>query len=303
MGDGGTGRSRTSTGSRAPSPDGSADAPGIAVIGGSGFYAFLSDVCEVEVATPYGAPSAPVSVGTLSHGAGARTVAFLPRHGSRHAHPAHRVNYRANLWALRSLGVRQVVAPCAVGSLRPELGPGTLVVPDQLVDRTSGRVQTYYDSGACHVGFADPYCPRLRAHLLHSGRDRGAALVDGATMVVVEGPRFSTRAESQWYAAQGWSLVNMTGHPEAVLARELAMCYAPVALVTDLDASLDEAGSVDQAEVLRVSGDHAERLRLLLEQVVATLPAGRDCPCPHALDGMDLSVVPPGEGRPGEQVP
>jgi 5'-methylthioadenosine phosphorylase len=275
--------------------DAAGDRPDVAVIGGSGFYSFLADVREVDVATPYGSPSAPVSIGTLSVAGTRRAVAFLPRHGSRHAYPAHRVNYRANLWALRSLGVRQVVAPCAVGSLRPELGPGTLVVPDQLVDRTTGRVQTYYDSGACHVGFADPYCPRLRTHLLHSSRSQGEELVDGGAMVVIEGPRFSTRAESQWYAAQGWSLVNMTGHPEAVLARELAMCYAAVALVTDLDAGLDEAGSVDQAEVFRVFGENTERLRRLLEHVVATVPGARDCACPDALDGMDLPVALPGQ--------
>lgn len=260
--------------------------PDVAVIGGSGFYTFLSDVSEVDVDTPYGSPSAPVAVGDLD----GRAVAFLPRHGSEHAFPAHRVNYRANLWALRSLGVRQVVAPCAVGSLRPELGPGALVVPDQLVDRTTSRVQTYYDSGACHVGFADPYCPRLRAHVLGSGRSRGEELVDGGAMVVIEGPRFSTRAESQWYAAQGWSLVNMTGHPEAVLARELALCYAAVALVTDLDAGLDAAGSVDQAEVFRVFGENTDRLRELLRHVVAAVPAERDCACPHAVDGMQLPI-------------
>ncbi|HEY7045223.1 MAG TPA: S-methyl-5'-thioadenosine phosphorylase, partial [Nocardioidaceae bacterium] len=174
----------------------------IAVIGGSGFYRFLDAPDDVTMATPYGEPSAPVSVGAV-HG---RPVAFLPRHGRRHEFPAHQVNYRANLWALRSLGVRRVLAPCAVGSLQAELGPGTLVVPDQLVDRTTNRVQTFYDVGACHVEFADPYCPSLRTALL--GVDD--TIVDGGAMVVVQGPRFSTRAESQWYAAQGWSLVNMT---------------------------------------------------------------------------------------------
>ncbi len=262
----------------------------IAVIGGSGFYEFLADVTEVDVDTPYGAPSAPVSIGRLATDAGSRGVAFLPRHGSGHAYPAHRVNYRANLWALRSVGVRQVIAPCAVGSLTPELGPGALVVPDQLVDRTSGRVQTYFDSGACHVGFADPYCPRLRRHVLDASERQGERLVDGGAMVVIEGPRFSTRAESQWYAAQGWSLVNMTGHPEAVLARELALCYTPVALVTDVDAGVDADHAVDQAEVFRVFGENTERLRTLLHQVVAAAPAERDCACPHALDGMTLPV-------------
>jgi len=262
----------------------------IAVIGGSGFYEFLADAEDVKIDTPYGEPSAPVSIGRLETDDGGRSVAFLPRHGRGHAYPAHRVNYRANLWALRSCGVRQVIAPCAVGSLTPDLGPGALVVPDQLVDRTRGRVQTYYDSGACHVGFADPYCPRLRQHVLGASRDQGEDMVDGGAMVVVEGPRFSTRAESQWYAAQGWTLVNMTGHPEAVLARELAMCYAAVALVTDVDAGVDAEHAVDQAEVFRVFGENTERLRRLLHEVVASVPAERDCPCPHALDGMELPV-------------
>lgn len=266
----------------------------VGVVGGSGFYEFLADVTEVDVDTPYGAPSAPVSIGRLGTGAGpgigGRSVAFLPRHGQGHAFPAHRVNYRANMWALRSLGVRQVIAPCAVGSLRPELGPGALVVPDQLVDRTAGRAQTFYDSGACHVGFADPYCHRLRRHVLDASSRQGEDLVDGGAMVVIDGPRFSTRAESQWYAAQGWALVSMTGHPEAVLARELALCYAAVALVTDLDAGVAEGAGVDQAEVFRVFAANTERLRRLLLDVVAAAPTERDCSCPHTLDGMTVPV-------------
>jgi len=278
--------SRLVTTQRADAASAAASTAEVAVVGGSGFYEFLGDVRDLDVETPYGAPSAPVSIGSL----GDRSVAFLPRHGVQHAFPAHRVNYRANLWALRAVGVRQVFAPCAVGSLRPELGAGTFVVPDQLVDRTTGRVQTYFDSGACHVSFADPYCDRLRHHVLDTGRAEQAGLVDGGTMVVVEGPRFSTRAESRWYAAQGWSLVNMTGHPEAVLARELAMCYCPVALVTDLDAGVQTGRGVDQAEVFRVFGENTERLRSLLRQVVSAVPDERDCACPHALDGMTLPV-------------
>jgi 5'-methylthioadenosine phosphorylase len=261
-----------------------------AVIGGSGFYAFLDDVVERVVDTPYGPPSAPVAVGTVDTAAGPRAVAFLPRHGPRHEHPAHVVPYRANLWALRAVGVRQVLAPCAVGSLRPELGPGTLVAPDQLVDRTSARVQTYFDQGACHIGFADPYCARLRGELLDGLRTQGAAVVDGGAMVVIDGPRFSTRAESQWYAAQGWSLVNMTGHPEAVLARELALCYAPIALVTDLDAGLVADEAVSQAEVFRVFAEHIDRLRELLRGVVAGLPLDRDCACVDVHEGMTLPI-------------
>lgn len=188
--------------------------PDVAVIGGSGLYALLDDVDEVTLDTPYGAPSDPITIGTVE----GRSVAFLPRHGRDHRYPPHLIPYRANIWALRSLGVRQILAPCAVGGLRPELGPGTFVVPDQLVDRTSGRVQTFHDVGAVHVSFADPYCPTGRTTVLTESTE--VSPVDGGTMVVVEGPRFSTRAESRWFSAQGWSVVNMTGHPEAVLARD-----------------------------------------------------------------------------------
>lgn len=261
-------------------------APSIAVIGGSGFYTFLDNAEDIIVETPYGPPSAPIAVGSVGSGAQAQSVAFLPRHGRGHQFPAHKVNYRANMWALRSLGVRQILAPCAVGGLQPELGPETLVIPDQLVDRTGGRLQTYYDEGACHISFADPYCPRLRI-ALRDGLDEQSP-VDGGTMVVIDGPRFSTRAESQWYAAQGWSVVNMTGHPEAVLARELAMCYATVALVTDHDAGVDATSSVSQAAVFELFAKHTDVLRDGLREIAAGLPHQRDCDCPGALDGLDL---------------
>jgi len=261
--------------------------PPIAVIGGSGFYEFLDDPRQARIETPYGDPSAAVSLGAVA----GQAVAFLPRHGSHHEFPPHRVNYRANLWALRSLGVRRVLAPCAVGSLQAALGPGALVVPDQLIDRTSGRVQTYMNSGAAHVGFADPYCPDLR-HALTSADD---AIVDNGTMVVVEGPRFSTRAESQWYAAQGWSLVNMTGHPEAVLARELALCYATIALVTDRDAGIETGEAVSQAEVFAEFERSIERLRDLLVDVITTVSPEQEagCGCGASLDGFDLPFALP----------
>lgn len=262
-------------------------APTLGVIGGSGFYAFLEHAETVPVQTPYGDTSDPVVVGDVA----GRRVAFLPRHGADHRFPPHRIPYRANLWALRSLGVRQVLAPCAVGGLQPHLGPGTLVVPDQLVDRTSGRAQTFHETGAVHVSFADPYCPAGRAAVLQTARDWPA--VDGGTMVVVEGPRFSTRAESHWYSAQGWSVINMTGHPEAVLARELALCYTAIALVTDLDAGVEGAAAVTQEEVFRVFGENTARLRSLLHDVVAALPEERACPCPGALDGIDHDLVLP----------
>jgi 5'-methylthioadenosine phosphorylase len=254
----------------------------VGVIGGSGLYALLDTVTEVTVETPYGPPSDAITIGDV----GGRRVAFLPRHGKKHQFPPHRIPYRANLWALRSLGVRQILAPCAVGGLQPELGPGTFAVPDQLVDRTSGRAQTYYDDGAVHVSFADPYCPHGRQAVLAAARSAGIGAVDGGTMVVIEGPRFSTRAESRWYSAQGWSLINMTGHPEAVLARELALCYTSIALVTDLDAGVEAGTEVTQEEVFRVFGENTERLRALILDVAPSLPAERSCPCGSALDGL-----------------
>ena len=257
----------------------------MAVIGGSGFYSFLDDAEPVSVSTPYGEPSAPISVGRVA----GRTVAFLPRHGEEHAFPPHLINYRANLWALRSLGVRQVLAPCAVGGLRPEVAPGDVVVPDQLVDRTSGRTQSYVESGAVHVPFADPYCPRLNAAL-----GRRPEVTSGGTMVVVEGPRFSTRAESQYYADQGWSLINMTGHPEAVLARELLMCYSAAALVTDMDAGVESGQGVGQEEVFAVFARNIDRLKQLLGATIADLPDPDGCGCAGWADELELSYDVPG---------
>ena len=257
----------------------------VGVIGGSGLYSLLDDTEEYAVDTPYGAPSDPITLGKV----GGRTVAFLPRHGRDHRFPPHRIPYRANLWALRELGVRQIVAPCAVGGLVSTLGAGTFVLPDQLLDRTSGRVQTFYDRGAVHVSFADPYCPTGRSVVRAIAERTGFDLVDGGTMVVIEGPRFSTRAESRWYAATGATLVNMTGHPEAVLARELAICYTAIALVTDLDAGVEGERGVTQEEVFRVFGENTARLRTLLLDVAAALPEDADCACHHALDGIDAT--------------
>ncbi len=257
----------------------------IGVIGGSGFYEFLTDCDEVEVDTPFGQPSEAVLVGEVA----GRRVAFLPRHGRDHRFPPHAIPYRANMWALRSVGVRRILAPSAVGSLTTSYGPGTLVVPDQLVDRTGGRAQTFYDQYAVHVPFADPYCPSGRARAIATARESGWVPAGSGTLVVIDGPRFSTRAESRWFAAQGWTLIGMTGHPEAVLARELAMCYTTLALITDTDAGVEEGDGVTQAEVFEVFGANMSRLRDLVAKVIASLPAEReDDLCAHALDGIRL---------------
>ena len=267
-------------------PAGEPDDAPIGVIGGSGFYAFLDDATEVDVQTPFGPPSEPVLLGRVA----GRRVAFLPRHGRDHRLPPHRVPYRANMWALRAAGVRQVLAPCAVGSLLPAVGPGSLVIPDQVVDRTSGRAGTYYDNDGpvVHVSFADPYCPVGRRSVLRAADHLGWPASDGGTLVVVPGPRFSSRAESQHHAAVGWSIVGMTGQPEATLARELALCYTSIAVVTDLDAGVEAGTGVTHQEVLEVFARSIDRLRALLGSVIDKLPSDRKCPCSHALDGETL---------------
>jgi len=248
----------------------------IGVIGGSGLYELLDDSTSREMSTPFGPPSGPVTIGTV----GDRQVAFIARHGPGHQYQPHRIPYRANLWALHELGVRRVLAPCAVGSLDAAYGPGTLVVPDQLVDRTSGRVKTFFDQdGGVHAPFADPYCPDLRKRVAAHAESVGWPPLTDATLVVIEGPAFSTRAESRWYAAQGWRIVGMTGVPEAVLARELGMCYVPVALVTDLDAGAAEGQGVSHQDVLAIFEQNIGRLRELLMGVLAELPSDSSCGC------------------------
>jgi 5'-methylthioadenosine phosphorylase len=268
----------------------------IGVIGGSGFYEFLSDAQRVGVATPFGDPSDDLVIGEL-HG---RRVAFVARHGRDHRFAPHRVNYRANLWALRSVGVRQVLAPCAVGSLRRELGPGTLVIPDQVVDRTSGREHTIFgDVGAVvHVGFADPYCPRGRRLVTATVRAAGLPLAESGTLVVVNGPRFSSRAESQWHQAAGWSIVGMTGMPEASIAREMALCFTSIALVTDHDAGVEGEAGVTHEEVLQVFAQNIDRLKSVLSDAIGVMPPDEPdetatCPCRRALDGVTLPFALP----------
>jgi 5'-methylthioadenosine phosphorylase len=269
----------------------------VGLIGGSGFYSFFDSAERVRVSTPFGDPSDDVVVGEVE----GRRVAFIARHGQGHRFPPHRVNYRANLWALRSVGVRQVLAPCAVGSLKPELGPGTVVVPDQVVDRTWGREHTIYaDEGpVVHVGFADPYCPRGRAVAIAAARTAGTTVAEGGTLVVVNGPRFSSAAESRWHQQAGWSIVGMTAMPEAAIARELALCFTTVALVTDHDAGVDGGEAVTHEEVLAVFADNVERLKSVLHAAVTALPPAEDdevatCACRRALDGITLPFALPG---------
>src|SRR6201989_3171737 len=245
----------------------------VGIFGGSGFYSFLEDVEEVEVDTPYGTPSAPLFLGDI----GGKRVAFLPRHGVGHELPPHRIPYRANVWAMRELGVRRVIGPCASGSLSKDLPPGTFVVCDQFVDRTSGRPDTFYDGPVTtHVSSADPYCPDLRRVLLETGREQGLDIRDGGTVVVIQGPRFSTRSESRWFSSMGWGVINMTAYPEGWLARELELCYANVSLITDYDVGLEDDPDIEPVSheaVVEVFTQNNERLRELLFAAIPQIGA------------------------------
>lgn len=243
----------------------------VGILGGSGFYSLAEDLRPVRIDTPYGPPSAALRIG---HFAG-REVAFLARHGENHEFPAHRVPYRANLWALRSLGVRSLLAPFSCGSLRAGIAPGEFVICDQIVDRTQGRTQTYYDGPLVHhQTFADPYCATLRRAAAEAARAEGISVHDTGTVVVIEGPRFSTRAESRWFAALGGDVVNMTQVPEAPLAAELGMSFAGIALVTDYDAGVvGDAEPVTHDAVLATFQANLDRVRAVMARLVADLPA------------------------------
>jgi 5'-methylthioadenosine phosphorylase len=253
----------------------------VGVYGGSGLYTLLDDVDEVTVDTPYGPTSSPVTIGEV----GGRRVAFLPRHGRHHELPPHRVPYRANAWALRELGVRAAFGPCASGSLQPDLAPGDFVVPDQIIDRTAGRAASFHDgpdspAGVApvdHLTFADPYDMSLRAVALAACKAEGITVHDGGTVVVIEGPRFSTRAESRWYSGQGWQVINMTQMPEVALAAELGIPYAAIALITDYDAGLEDEPGIEPVtmdEVFATLERNADRVRTVLFRAIADLPDG-----------------------------
>ena len=247
----------------------------IGVFGGSGFYEFLDDAEEVTLDTPYGVPSAPYTVGTVA----GTDVAFLPRHGVKHEYPPHIVNFRANVWGMRELGVSCVIGPTAVGSLQPAYEPGHFAVPDQIVDRTSGRERTFHDGPeAVHLSFADPYCDELRTLAITSLERVDATVHDGGAVVVIQGPRFSTRAESAFYAAQGWELINMTQEPEVALTRELDMCYVNISVITDYDVGVaGERPPVTHEEVLAQFEASLGTLRSAVFDLIPAVGAHDDC--------------------------
>jgi 5'-methylthioadenosine phosphorylase len=275
----------------------------IGIIGGSGIYEALAleDAREESIETPFGEPSAPVTVGSLP--GAEREVAFLPRHGRDHQYAPTDVPYRANIYALKSLGVTHLFATNAVGSLREDLPPRTLVVPDQLFDRTSNREPTFFGDGlVVHQSFAEPFCRSLSEYLLAqaaAAREAGAlevAVVDGGTYVCIEGPQFSTRAESEFYRAQGWDVIGMTAVPEAKLAREAEIAYVAVTGVTDYDVWREDS-SVTLEEVLENAAANEAAFETLLSRAIRSLPADHTCDCHSALAG---TINTPAEAVPDE---
>ena len=260
----------------------------IGVFGGSGFYSLLAGAREVLLETPYGAPSDRFALGEIA----GRRVAFVARHGNAHQYPPQAINYRANLWAMKDLGITRIIAPTACGSLRAPIKPGDMVVADQVVDRTNGRADTFYNGPiTTHVSFAEPYCPQLRPLAVETLRGLGITAHDGGTVVVIQGPRFSTRAESKWYSSAGWDVINMTQYPECYLARELEMCYVNISLITDYDVGLEgEPGfaPVSTEDVLKVLADNNDRVKEGIFEIISAMPTQRTCPCGHALSGARL---------------
>jgi 5'-methylthioadenosine phosphorylase len=267
-----------------------ADRAEIGVFGGSGFYALLDDVREIKVDTPYGPPSDSLFLAEVV----GRPVAFLPRHGRRHTIPPHLINYRANVWAMRSLGVKAVISPCAAGSLQLHVRPGDFVLCDQFVDRTRNRPNTFFDGPVVtHLSSADIYDPTLRAIAAEVIKEHGIPLHERGTIVIIEGPRFSTKAESRWFSDAGWEVISMTQYPEAYLCRELGMSVVNIALITDYDAGVHEGTeAVDAQSVLAVFQENAARIQKVVLDMIGRFPADLD-----ALGARDALQPTRGDGH------
>lgn len=260
----------------------------VGVFGGSGFYSFVTNTQEYRISTPYGPPSDVVAIGEI----GPIKVAFIPRHGKTHAIPPHRINFRANLWAMHALGVTRIISPCACGSLQPHIKPGDFVISDQFVDRTANREDSFCEGpSVSHISSAEPYCPELRALSVAAVKQAGVTMHDGGTIVVIQGPRFSTKAESRWFTNMGWDTINMTQYPEVVLAQELGMCIVNIALVTDYDAGLvGNVAEVTAAEVLATFKKNSDNLKRIMEPLIRSIPTARNaCRCAQKVEEAKIS--------------
>ncbi|MEZ0345152.1 MAG: S-methyl-5'-thioadenosine phosphorylase [Infirmifilum sp.] len=253
----------------------------IGIIGGSGLYSpdFLENVREIKVYTPFGAPSSDIMIGEIK----GVTVAFLPRHGRKHSIPPHKINYRANIWAFKELGVERLISVSAVGSLREDYKPGDFVCTDQFIDMTKNREYTFYDGPTvAHVSMADPFCPELSHHCIAAARELGIQMHERGTYICIEGPRFSTRAESRLWRQFGADVVGMTLVPEVNLAREARMCFLNIAMVTDYDVWAEKP--VTAQEVTRVMAENTDKVRRLLTALIPRIPEKRSCQCANYLD-------------------
>lgn len=261
----------------------------IGVFGGSGFYSFIEDTIELEIKTPYGDPSDKIVIGDV----GGKKVAFMPRHGRNHDLPPHMINFRANIYAMKELGVKYIFGPCASGSLQPYVKPGQFVICDQFVDRTKGRRETFFDGPeTVHIAMAEPYCPDLRKIVIESAKELGISHHPEGTVVIIQGPRFSTIAESRWFSSQGWEVVNMTQYPENYLAREQEICYVNISLITDYDIGLEghpDVAPVTLEEVVRVFNENNEKIKNLLFRAIEKIPGRRKCICSRALKDAIIS--------------
>ena len=252
----------------------------IGIIGGSGIYdpEILEDVKEVKVYTPFGRTSSLISLGYHK----GRKIAFIPRHGPRHQIPPHRIPFRANIWALKELGVKRIISPSAVGSLREDYKPSEFVLVDQFIDRTKWRDDTFYEGGqVCHVSAADPFCPELREMFLKTAKELKIPVHDKGTYVCIQGPRFSTRAESKLFRSWGVDVIGMTLYPEVVLAREAEICYVSIAMITDYDVWAEKP--VSTSEILATMSKNVKNFKKLIVEAIPRIPKERKCLCREAL--------------------
>ncbi len=250
----------------------------IGVFGGSGLYSLMENVEEVKVETPYGMPSDSLFIGTIAD----KKVAFMPRHGRTHSILPHLIYYRANVWAMKSVGVERAISPCASGSLQKHIEPGHFVICDQFVDWTDGRKTTFFEGPiAVHPSAAEMYCPEMRDLTIKTAKNLGITVHGSGTVVVINGPRFSTKAESKFFTAQGWDVINMTQFPEAYLLKEMDICPVNITLVTDYDAGLvSDSEPVSHHEVMKVFSSNTEKLRTLLFSMIENIPNVRsNCCC------------------------
>ena len=254
----------------------------IAIIGGTGIYntEIISNNQTLDLETPYGKTSDSLTIGEFN----GKNIVFLPRHGKKHSVPPHKINFRANIWALKEIGVKRIIAPCAVGSLRENMEPGHIAIPDQFIDRTKDRESTFYDQGTvAHISTADPFCPELRNLAISAGKKLDYDIHEKATQVCIEGPRFSTRAESNMFRNWGADTINMTLFPECVLARESQICYVAIATITDYDVWAETA--VSHHEVLKTLENNVEKTSNIIQKIIPQINNDRNCLCANALDG------------------